>query len=560
MVSSPSFAQEAVKNQIWLLDSFEGGLNTRLSPYNLPKQYATVAENIRFDTEIKSITKRGEIFSYGSADASEPITGMLRLYLKDATKKLIVTHGNEIEVGNDDTGAFTTILDLTTGDRKWQFETWHDLAIGTDGYNQPVKTNGTDATYLGSCFAEDAGSGAGPDGVYLYKISFYTSSYEVLFNVPSNSVTVVDNDIDLSMIPIGPDRYGGEDVVGRKVYRTSAGGSDYKLLTNGDISDVFTVILTDSDTDGARGAAYPAGDATYTPPKGKFILINSNRLFIANNPDFPSRIYYSISGSHDVFISDAYFNIRPNDGDEITFIKNFLGLLTIGKTNTIQKLYTDGDDPANDWEITDPFGATGCIAPYTAQVSPIGIIYLSHDGLYKFTGQYSKPISEAVKPEIKDISESNFVNCWGEFHQNTYYMAYTSKSTGASVNDRVLVYSILSDAYSIDLLSINAFTSFDSGSDFGTLYSGSSSDGSIYAHTEAAHEVIHRRHSDFTGTFDDSRYIPTIVGGDAEDPILEISWTITIDEASGTIDSHSYGATAIIDRPDTTGSYISQVL
>lgn len=554
------YAQVALKNQVYVFDDFSGGLNLKKSPFSLPKKQGTICENIRFNTELGSISKRDEIFSYGSADASEAITGMHRLYLKNGTKKLIVTHGNEIEVGDDDLGTFTTILDLTTSDYKWQFVTWHNLAIGTDGYNQPVKTDGTDATYLGSCFAEDNGAGAGPDGVYLYKISFYTSSYEVLFNVPSNSVTVVDNDIDLKMIPIAPDTYGGEDVTGRKVYRTSAGGADYKLLTNGTIADNTTVILTDSDADGARGVAYPGGDDTFTPPKGKLILVHNNRLFIALDPNNPSRIYYSDDGSHDVFVTDSYFNIRPNDGDEITFIKNQLGILTIGKNNTIQKLYTRGSDPAADWEITDPFSHIGCVAPYTAENSPIGIIYLAYDGLYKFNGQYSTLISEAVTPVIKDISESNFVNCWSKLHQNIYYMAYTSKATGASVNDRVLLFDLLGDSYSIDLLSFNAFCAFNSGSDWGTLYSGSSADGNVYAHTETAYEVIHSRHSDFTGTWDDARYIPTSVGGDDDDPVIEIAWTITIDGASGTIDSHSYGATAIIDRPDTTGGYISQVL
>ena len=56
------------------------------------------------------------------------------------------------------------------------------------------------------------------------------------------------------------------------------------------------------------------------------------------------------------------------------------------------------------------------------------------------------------------------------------------------------------------------------------------------------------------------RYIPTAYGGDADDPVLELSWDLTIDDALGTIDTHSYGEDAIIDRPDTDGTYASQVL
>jgi hypothetical protein len=44
---------------------------------------------------------------------------------------------------------------------------------------------------------------------------------------------------------------------------------------------------------------------------------------------------------------------------------------------------------------------------------------------------------------------------------------------------------------------------------------------------------------------------------------MEISWDITIDEASGTINGHTYGTpagSAIIDRPDTNGDWTSPVM
>ena len=548
-------------SELYMMDDFSGGLNTKLSAHVLPKKQATVAENTRFNTELKSISKRPQLYLYGTADTTEPITSLHRLYLADLTKKLIVTHGDELEVGDDDAGTFSTILALGTGDYRFQWETWHDLAIGGDGKNNMVKTNGTNATYVGSAHATDNGAGAGPDGVYLYKISYYTASYEILFNVASNSVTVTDNDIDLSMIPIAPTSYGAEDTVGRKVYRTSAGGSDYKLLTNGTIANNTATTLTDSDADGARGVAYPAGDATYTPPKGSLILLHKNRLFVAGNPDYPSRLYYSEDGLHDVFYTASYFNIRNNDGDAITFIKNLLGLLTVGKNNTIQKLYTKGDDPSNDWIISDPYSFMGCQSPYSAVNSPLGIIYLSFDGLYVFNGQKAELISDAVTPIINDFSSSDYGNIWGIHHEQMYYLSYASEATGVSENDRVLVLDILSDAYSIDKMAVNCFGTFQSGNDWGTLYSGSSGDGKVYAHTRGLNEVVHRIHSDFTGTWDDMRYIPETYGqGDANDPVLELGWTITLDEAAGTIDTHSYGANAIIDRQDNDGSYISQYL
>jgi hypothetical protein len=554
------FAQENQQTNLqYVWDSFDKGLNTKLSTYSLPKNQGTICENVRFNTKLNALTKRDETLTFGTADSSEPITGMHRLYLKDGTKVLLVTHGDEIEKGVDATGVFTKILDLATSSYRWQWVTWNNIAIGTDGYNQPVKYDGSSAsaTYLGTALATDAGSGAGPNGTYHYKVSFYTSSYNVAFNVASNALVVVDNDVNLTMIPIAPTTYGGETVTGRKVYRHANGASTYYLLSNGTIANNTATTLTDSDADGELSATEYSTTYTCTPPKFKLLLIHYNRLFGANDPSAPSRLYYSYDGSADYFLpTDYYRNIRPDDGDQITFILTWLGKLTWGKENSIGFVYTDGATPLTDWDTSDPFTKIGCKAMYTAKVTPIGIIYLGSDGLYKFSGQYSQLISDAVTPEIKDIAETNIANCWSEYHKSIYYMAYTSKAVGGATNNRVLLFDLLSNAYSKDTINANSFCTFGSGTDWDILYYGSSTDGKVYAYQSQAYEIMHGRHSDFGGTFTNARYIPTTVGGDSDSPIIEIARTTAINDMSGTINAQ----TGTIDRSSLTGNYTSQAL
>jgi len=556
LVGQLAFAQEVAKDRMFVISNFES-LATKPSPYGLDPKFATIAENVRFGEEIGAMLKRDKIYTYGTADTSEAITGMHRLYLSGGTKVLLVNHGDEIETGVDATGVFTAILDISTANYRWQWLTWHDLGIGTDGYNQPVKYDGSSAsaTYLGTCLATVSAAAGNPNGTYTYKVSFYTTSYEVIFNVPSNSIAPSSKQVSLSQIPIGPDTYLGEAIIGRKVYRVE--GGTWKLLSNGTIANNTATTLTDNDAT-ASGAAYPAGKATWTPPKCKLSIIHKNRLWLANNPTYPSRIYYSKDGSHDLFeTSTDYFDIRANDGDEITFVKNLLGKLAVGKTNPIQKIYTDGDIPESDWAVSDPYVFIGCQAPYSADTSPIGIIYLGRDGLYVFNGQSSRLLSDKITPTIKDILPSNLKYCWGIYHKNKYYLAYPSASVGGSINNRVLVYDLLTQSFSIDILSVNIFTAFNSGTDFGTLYSGSSSNGAVYFYESAEQEIVHSKHSDFIGTFDDMRYIPTSVGGDSDNPIIELAWDLTIDTyGAGTINA----ATGIIDRPDTNGTYTSQTL
>ena len=548
-------AQELQKGGMYVFDDFSGGLNSKSSEFTLKKNEADIVENIRFDTEQHSFSKRDKTVIYGTA-GSDSILGMHRFYMSGGDKILLINYSDSVASGDDSTGLFTEILDLTTGDRKAQWETWHDLAIGTDGYNQPYKYDGTSAsaTYLGSALATDAGSGAGPDGTYSYKVQCYTTSYDFSFDTPSNEITVSDNDIDLSMIPICPDTYLGEDIVGRYVYRTGDGDSTYVLLSNGDIADNTSVTLTDSDADGARAGAY-SPTSTLAPPKGKLILVHSDRLWLLNNPDHPSRAYYSDTSSHEYFPAINYLDIRQNDGDEITLGENLLGKLVIGKNNSMQKIYTDGT-PADDWEISDPFNAIGCHAIYSAVNTPIGIVYLSNNGLYTFNGQSSTLISDQVTPEIRDINSSNYVNVWGEYYKNAYYMTYTSAESGESTNNRVLVLDLINKAYSVDIFSVDVLSVFRSGTDIEALYSGSSSDGTIYAHTDTVKDLTHNDHANFTGTFDEMRYIPTGVGGLANSPILEIAWDCSIDSVTSTIN----GTAGIIDRPGYGGSYTSQVL
>ena len=93
----------------------------------------------------------------------------------------------------------------------------------------------------------------------------------------------------------------------------------------------------------------------------------------------------------------------------------------------------------------------------------------------------------------------------------------------------------------------------------------------MFTYEVGSQQVLHSVHADFTGTWDDMRYIPDSdpVTGDSTSPILEIAWDCTIDgwltelqaKDGGITDIDSIGTeqpTYDIDRPDTTGSYVSQ--
>jgi len=114
---------------------------------------------------------------------------------------------------------------------------------------------------------------------------------------------------------------------------------------------------------------------------------------------------------------------------------------------------------------------------------------------------------------------------------------------------------------------LNCFCIFNSGTDFGYIYAGSStSDGDVYAFDKwQPYLVISRKSELELGTFDDTRTLGTELNAS-----LEIAWDCTIDtwltelqtkDASiSTIDDIvTYLPDATIDRPDTAGTWTSPV-
>ena len=112
------------------------------------------------------------------------------------------------------------------------------------------------------------------------------------------------------------------------------------------------------------------------------------------------------------------------------------------------------------------------------------------------------------------------------------------------------------DSYVIDDKSVDSWALFNSGNDFGTLYSGSSlTDGNVLAHSTSPSLLIYRTKSGLEAASEDSiNYL-----GTESIPSFEIGWGLTIDTttlAGVSLDSATY-STAIINRSGTSGTWYS---
>lgn len=571
-LTSTSFAAE--QNRFYTISGFEKGLNNNASDYSVPKNQCTVANNVRFN-QYSSLAKR-PVMLQGYTFGSTAINGLHRYYKTDGTKKLIGATSTKLYVGDDAAGTGQVIKTGLSDGKQWQFVTYKDVAIGMNGYDLAVKYDGKVTTtsdtdgartanelcaQLGAPFAElNTGSNLDASSWYMYKVAFYDGTTYHYSTARSNPILTgaTVRDVTLTDIPLGP-----EGTTHRYVYRTEGKASQaaveaettyYQLV---DISDNTTRTYNDAKSD-ATISVDPAptwgtvsSGVNATPPLGALCTIHNERLFIGGNKTNLSEIYWSDTFNPDYFDPDNLRPIREDDGDSVTFLKTHLGILTIGKQNTIQKFYTE-DENSDNWVVSDPFTRIGCPAPYSVANSPVGIIYLARDGLYAFNGQTSTYLSDAIKPVIDDVLPTNITSVWGHWFKNEYHMAYTSSESGSTTNNRVLVFDTVRLAYSVDTKNINSFADFSSGDDFGVLYMGSSaSDGKIWANEDRPNVISKRLVSEFNaGTFDDAR-----VYGDENDPTMELAWDTTINAASGSINAQA----GDINRPDTDGTWTSPV-
>ncbi len=516
---------------------FSKGLNTHISKWNLSANQSSETLNVRFNKQYSAVAKRPTFIQYGTVGSSA-VTSLHRYYKADATKYLLATGSTYIYRGDDDTGktgTFTTIGQGYTDGALWTWVTYQDNAIGMNGNQRPIKYDGkTDVTAdttehrlagyvvtdLGAPFAEmKTGETLTGEKYFSYLIVFYdgitytysTARSNPIFTGPDDASDV--RDIRLTDIPLGP-----AGTTNRYIFRTIAhstasaaygdDASDFLMVK--DLGNNSVVVWNDdvavgSEPDSPNWAMVIVSGTDVTIPIGKYGVIHGEKLWIAGNSTYPSELYWSEAYTPDYFGVLDVEKIRPDDGDSITFLREQLGALIVAKENTVQKFYTDSASPAN-WYTSVPFSFIGCPAPYTVANSPLGIIYLGRKGLYRFNGQNSQLISDAVTPEIDDIRDTEFGNSIGFYWKNEYHLSYVSDSSGESITNRDLIYDIIRDAYTIDNVNIGAFCAFDSGTDYGILYSGSSdTDGVVYAHEGSPSGLVLRYKSAFdAGTYDDT--------------------------------------------------------
>lgn len=158
----------------------------------------------------------------------------------------------------------------------------------------PSKTGAAGVLYFGpgskyaplvvcgkACAAADSGSAGNPNGILQYVVTFVVNGVESMYSAPA-SVTVTNHQVNLTAIPLGPSgTIGGISYTtsSRKIYRTTNGGSTFKLLAT--VAGNVTTTFTDNVTDGSLGATVAtANSSVYQVPKIEDLSTPQNQWFV----------------------------------------------------------------------------------------------------------------------------------------------------------------------------------------------------------------------------------------------------------------------------------------
>lgn len=165
-------------------------------------------------------------------------------------------------------------------------------------------------------------------------------------------------------------------------------GVDPTAIWNGQTSSGF---LTTGSASGA--------------PVGKYIDTFLSRVWIAGNPSYPDRLYYSttpvaevtqdVTWSTDPVTGVQWADISPNDGQSITALKKYRTKLLVFKQDSIYQVYG-----INSFD-QDPYFAVGTYSQESIITTKAGLFFHHSSGFYNYnvygmTQQISIPINDIV--------------------------------------------------------------------------------------------------------------------------------------------------------------------
>lgn len=276
------------------------------------QKYFRVADNVCYD----DLDGANKILCPEAANTTEfsagnDIDGITEYKYLDSNN-VLQTQQIVVSGGNIYTNVLSTPVSVYSGmsTGKCRFAVLNDKLYIVNGKDYPLIYWGQKgiAYGMGAPAAISTGNLGNLNGTYRYAMTYVTSGGEEVIGSVSNSISVTSKTVALT-IPVG---YSG--TTQRKIYRTEASGSTYKLVTT--VVNNTDLTYTDNTADGSLGAAIPTTNNEL--PKPYFIETSYNRLVLSVVDKFPTQAFTGDTNLE--MVDSASYNDISNLGSDNTAI------------------------------------------------------------------------------------------------------------------------------------------------------------------------------------------------------------------------------------------------
>lgn len=443
------FTRRPKRLQISRMNSWPRGLDTLVSPTQIKPNEISEGLDIQLVEDGKLQCPRDGQAYYGSTSGSK-VTGIFPYYKSDGTRKLLRTSGTVLQSLNTSTNNWDTISGYT-------YTTGLDTN-GVMGYDRLYLENGTDPlTYFDGTSITSFSSISAPSAptvtrtgttgsfAFSYKITAVTATGET---TPSSAGTS-----DLNQATLDASNYMSlswsavTDAIGYNVYGRKANAWFLITYLDGNSSTAYV----DKGTISPNELFTPPEANSTSGPKGKYIDLYKDTLFIFGDPSSPSRLYYSGGGDKINDFSSVngggFIDVSKNDGQLGTGLKPFKNSIIVFKEESVYQFsFSTTGAP----QISQVTGAIGCIAPRSIVAVENDVMFASRRGIFSIGNEQgfafdvlrTNELTARVRSIYQTIEFSRLKNISAIYstksNMNVVIFSYTE--TGGTANTKALVY------------------------------------------------------------------------------------------------------------------------
>lgn len=235
--------------------------------------------------------------------------------------------------------------------------------------------------------------------------------------------------------------------------------------------------IYDEDTGELTGYADANGNEfqnesqiTTLAPKGKFVELHYDRLWIGGVAGEPDRVYFSTANRYGSDIHDFTAPIEENeanqhggfidfssyDGGKVIGMKVLQDDIYIFKEKTMFKIF--GTDPSNYTKV-QIFSSNGAIANKSIVAAGTNLFFLNHNNIYVFDGVNVNPIGDKIHNILKRMNQSYAENSSGIYFNDKYYLAVPLDNS--TKNNCLIEYDMQTNGFMIYDLECSDFLEFN---------------------------------------------------------------------------------------------------